>query len=317
MRGLPIVQLKLAISKIRQEGAPSGFSHRKTEIEVLQNMSASTSLPQVNNLKSMGRIRRLCSRVSVIIKCSLWRSQATPEDNVHFAMSNVLIAPLQVPSELLQLSRIVSEANPQFVMEIGTFSGGTLFVLARACKRNATIVSLDIGATNFLRKSMLKTFAINGGKIIPLTADSHAPETHRRVRDVLGSNQLDLLFIDGDHSYEGVKRDFDLYAPLVRRGGIVAFHNIAEHPVPSQCEVSQFWHEVKGGYNTRRSSRTTNRVGRGSAYCTFEFSSKLLCVLTLFCGFDMDCGGAAERNGFFQRFPAGNRFIGSLVDTKR
>ena len=38
---------------------------------------------------------------------------------------------------------------------------------------------------------------------------------------------LDLLFIDGDHSYEGVKADWDAYKSLLRPGSIVVFHDIA------------------------------------------------------------------------------------------
>ncbi|HEX6465017.1 MAG TPA: class I SAM-dependent methyltransferase [Vicinamibacterales bacterium] len=36
---------------------------------------------------------------------------------------------------------------------------------------------------------------------------------------------IDLLFIDGDHSYDGVKRDWDLFAPHVREFGLVVFHD--------------------------------------------------------------------------------------------
>ena len=36
---------------------------------------------------------------------------------------------------------------------------------------------------------------------------------------------IDLLFIDGDHSYEGVKRDWELFAPHVKPFGIVVFHD--------------------------------------------------------------------------------------------
>ena len=36
---------------------------------------------------------------------------------------------------------------------------------------------------------------------------------------------LSLLFLDADHSYEETKRAFDLYAPKVRQGGHVAFHD--------------------------------------------------------------------------------------------
>lgn len=64
----------------------------------------------------------------------------------------------------------------------------------------------------------------------------------------MGAQELDYLFIDGDHKYEGVKRDFELYAPLVRKGGLIALHDIAEHPPTAGCEVSQFWNEIKGRY---------------------------------------------------------------------
>ncbi len=37
--------------------------------------------------------------------------------------------------------------------------------------------------------------------------------------------QIDFLFIDGDHSYEGVKTDFELYSKLLSDRGIIAIHD--------------------------------------------------------------------------------------------
>jgi len=62
--------------------------------------------------------------------------------------------------------------------------------------------------------------------------------------------KLDFLFIDGDHTYEGVKRDFKMYSSLVKKGGIIAFHDIVEHDPNSKCKVNRFWNEVKNDYES-------------------------------------------------------------------
>src|SRR5262249_46382420 len=36
---------------------------------------------------------------------------------------------------------------------------------------------------------------------------------------------IDLLFIDGDHSYEGVKHDWEAFSPFVQPFGLVIFHD--------------------------------------------------------------------------------------------
>jgi predicted O-methyltransferase YrrM len=57
-------------------------------------------------------------------------------------------------------------------------------------------------------------------------ADSHTDAAKRIVGAWLGRAALDFLFIDGDHSLQGALSDFRTYAPLVRAGGVVAFHDI-------------------------------------------------------------------------------------------
>lgn len=42
---------------------------------------------------------------------------------------------------------------------------------------------------------------------------------------VLQDIKIDLLFIDGDHSYEGVKKDFDLYSSILSDNGIIILHD--------------------------------------------------------------------------------------------
>ena len=37
--------------------------------------------------------------------------------------------------------------------------------------------------------------------------------------------KIDFLFIDGDHSYEGVKKDFELYSTIMSENGIITIHD--------------------------------------------------------------------------------------------
>jgi hypothetical protein len=46
---------------------------------------------------------------------------------------------------------------------------------------------------------------------------------------VLQDIKIDVLFIDGDHTYEGVKKDFELYSNLLSENGIIVIHDTDEN----------------------------------------------------------------------------------------
>jgi hypothetical protein len=54
-----------------------------------------------------------------------------------------------------------------------------------------------------------------------------------------------VRLIDGDHSYEGAKTDYELYSPLVARGGLIGFHDIVPVPSDRNNGVPQIWQELK------------------------------------------------------------------------
>jgi predicted O-methyltransferase YrrM len=71
------------------------------------------------------------------------------------------------------------------------------------------------------------TFAILTHNLNKLDVASYV-EIMRRTSKVAAQNwdrRIDLLFIDGDHSYEGVKRDWDLFVPYLTEFGVVVFHD--------------------------------------------------------------------------------------------
>ncbi len=66
------------------------------------------------------------------------------DGNFVFAGNQGLFKPLQVQSELCQLLGIIQKMQSTRVLEIGTASGGTLFLLARAASPDALLMSLDL-----------------------------------------------------------------------------------------------------------------------------------------------------------------------------
>jgi predicted O-methyltransferase YrrM len=76
-----------------------------------------------------------------------------------------------------------------------------------------------------------------------MRANSHHPSTIAEAKRLLAGRPVDLLFIDGDHTYEGVKEDWEMYSPLVRSGGLIVFHDVAGNYEDTQ--VKRFWDEIK------------------------------------------------------------------------
>lgn len=54
-----------------------------------------------------------------------------------------------------------------------------------------------------------------------IKGNSQTETTFSEVELAVGEDLVDLLFIDGDHSYDGIKSDFDNYARFVKKGGFV------------------------------------------------------------------------------------------------
>ena len=160
----------------------------------------------------------------------------------------------QVKYEITKLLEILRDLKPKIILEIGTAGGGTLYLFTRIIDPEATILSVDLpggffgGGYSKWKTPLYQSFAKKGQEIKLLRADSHNPETFKLVKNVLVDKKVDFLFIDGDHTYEGVKRDFNMYSSLVKEGGIIAFHDIAEHDPSSSCKVNKFWNELKDDY---------------------------------------------------------------------
>jgi cephalosporin hydroxylase len=176
------------------------------------------------------------------------------EETVDWAMSfgrygYLTIHTLQKRSEIVALAKAVAALKPKIVLEIGTARGGTLLIWSSLASER--VVTCDLVHRD-AQRALFKALPLPGSacQVELLTGNSHEPAFKQRVAQALNGEKVDFLFIDGDHTVEGVKADYNDYKEFVRRGGLIAFHDIVENqPLPDN-EVYHFWKQVKQGKTT-------------------------------------------------------------------
>jgi len=158
---------------------------------------------------------------------------------------------VQLRAEALRLLRLIEGLRPRAVLEIGTLHGGSLLLWARAAAPNATLISVDLppweadDPAEYAKRSAIERVGSGRQRVQTVRGDSHDPSVRQQARQLLKGTAVDVLFLDGDHSYDGVARDFRDYVDLVRPGGMVALHDIHPHSRGWGGDVPRFWKEIR------------------------------------------------------------------------
>jgi predicted O-methyltransferase YrrM len=185
------------------------------------------------------------------------------------AKINLSIKPIQVKSEIFNLMNRVKKIKPKIVCEIGTARGGVLYLLTRVSAPDAVIISIDLpqgkfgGGYSSGEIPLYSSFAKNNQKMHLIRDDSHKNETLEKVKSILKDKEIDFLFIDGDHTYDGVRKDFGMYKELVKKGGTIAFHDIVYGSEEKVGGVPIFWNKIKKEYNYQEIVEDHSQGGYG------------------------------------------------------
>lgn len=150
------------------------------------------------------------------------------------------------------------------VVEVGCWLGRSTTVLAKGCPGTVWAVDHWLGTPDepdqhgrlyagFLEsRDPYKEFRrnlrpyIKAGKVIPMRMAS--VEAARKLRLQLSHQSMDMVFIDGDHSYPGVFADLEAWTPMVASGGLLCGHDF--HYPGVQQAVTERFAEVKLGPGT-------------------------------------------------------------------
>jgi len=161
-------------------------------------------------------------------------------------------------SSIILLHILTNNMNITNYLEIGVHNGGSMTMLLSGNNKNMNIIGIDLfedmydetkhlNEGKFLKYQYFKRDNLskvktldnlkkvqqlhnNNSKINLLQGNSYFDETETKFKQVLNDNELDLLFIDGDHTLDGVKNDYDRYSKYVKKGGYIIFDDY-HHPI--------------------------------------------------------------------------------------
>jgi len=143
-----------------------------------------------------------------------------------FASTSLDHAVISMPiRQAAYLFGLIRQTKARKVIEIGRYKGGSTLVIAGAMDGEGQFWSIDLGdkEARLHDRSLCRPFdeqiadasARLGLQVNLLVGDSRTIQ--------VDTGEVDLVFIDGDHSYEGVKSDFERFGKRVRIGGGVLF----------------------------------------------------------------------------------------------
>jgi len=138
----------------------------------------------------------------------------------------------QYPNQFSKYLHLLSQHKIQSYIEIGCRWGGT-FVLTNEYLKMFNSVNKSV-AIDIIDSPVL-SYCISNDESQFIKVDSQSQE----FIDYMNNNWFDLIFIDGDHSYNGVKNDYEISK---NKGKIFVFHDIVSYVCPG---VVQFWNELK------------------------------------------------------------------------
>lgn len=169
---------------------------------------------------------------------------------------------MQIPQEITALAKAVSDLKPKTILEIGTSRAGTLLIWASIASER--VITCDIQEMHVQEEFLKSLKPLNSNcEITPLSGNSHSSAFKQKVIETLAGNPVDFLFIDGDHTAEGVTADFNDYKDLVRPGGIIAFHDIVESQPLETNQVYDLWKHLRKEHNVEEFVADKNQRGFG------------------------------------------------------
>lgn len=130
-------------------------------------------------------------------------------------------------SELLQLYQL-SKLLPKSarLVEIGSYIGASSLMIAKGVSKNSILYCVDTWNNDAMTEGNWDTLAMFNKNTTSVSNRIKTIKSTSIEAAKLINEPLDFIFIDGDHSYEGVKADVMTWFPKLKQNGIIVMHDV-------------------------------------------------------------------------------------------
>lgn len=160
----------------------------------------------------------------------------------------------QHPDELARLIGFCREHGVRRYLEIGARHGDTFFEIAKSMPKGSLAVAVDLPGGPWGKSSSHPSLMQAASELVGhgITAKVIIGDSTSQavIEKILHFKHFDLIMIDGDHRYEGVRLDWENYRDI---GSHIAFHDIVgdglrDKKTGFQVDVPRLWCEIRADH---------------------------------------------------------------------
>lgn len=152
---------------------------------------------------------------------------------------------------------LVRNLRPRRLAELGVCLGTSFFAFCQAVKDGGLpteLLAVDTWEgdehTGFYGPGHLEQFDRVWRTSFPDLAVRQIKRPFDQARAEVEDASVDVLHLDGCHTYEAARRDYETWSGAVRAGGVILFHDIAVRDPARGFGVYRLWEELKGRFPT-------------------------------------------------------------------
>ncbi len=176
---------------------------------------------------------------------------------------------IQYPQDMAAMQEIIWRVKPDLIIETGIAHGGSLIFSASMLQLlggEGLVLGIDIDIREHNRKE-IESHPM-AGRIRMIEGSSLDEMIAAQAREMASKSRAVLVFLDSNHTHAHVKRELELYAPLVTLGSyLVVFDGVIEDH-PDQTSVDRPWGQGNNPLTAIREFMADNRQ--------FEIDQELL-----------------------------------------